>query len=222
MIIITTNRIALVLLLIFVSSNIALSSQDFDFIILKNGSKIYGQIIKFDIDNEIIIKTASGTELSYKMSDVEKIYFKSKYFEQYEKTNWELGISVGMPLALNLVVGKHFKNLMVKGVASRFHYDSSELNGLQIEFGYKFSEIDNTYHAINIVSGFLNEINTNENNLGVVSEFKYRWDYTGIVYNLNTNGFYFQAGLGNFKKSTLSHFILFPIFQIGYVYQFRN
>lgn len=211
------NWITLLMLLLFVSTNNALGSQDSDVVYLKNGSKIVGQIIKFEIDKEVVIKIESGTEFSYKMSDVDKIDFKSESFYQYKNTSSEFGVTFGTPAALNLVIAKHFDKLMLK--ASGF-YLGNVAKGLQIEFGYKLSEFARTYHAISLVGG-LSELRAKQVSIfgGGESYVQQNWNYVGIAYNLNTNGFYLQTGLsvgeGDFDNP---QFML----QIGYVYQYRN
>ena len=149
------------------------------------------------------------------MSDVDKIDFKSKSFYQYKKTSAELGVTLGTPAGLNVVGAKHFDNLMVK--ASGF-YLGYPVKGIQLELGYKFSEYDRTYNAFNIVAGIA-EYGEKERINFHWSIYNYKsWKYIGIVYNLNTNGFYLQSGLsigeGDFTNPQL-------LLQVGYVYQFR-
>ncbi len=204
----------LLVLLLFFVANIALSNETSDIIYLKNGTKVIGKIIKFDVDKEVIIKTESGSELQYKMSDVDKIDFKSESFYQYKKTSAELGVTIGTPASLNLVAGKHFENTMIK--ASGFYLGDIS-KGIQLELGYKLAEFARTYHAINIVAGVAE---LRESNAKYINNYIYKsWQYIGVVYNLNTNGFYLQTGLshsyGDFSSPQL-------LLQIGYVYQFRD
>lgn len=209
------NWVALVLLLLFVSTNKVLCDQNSDIIYLKNGSKIVGQIVKFQIDKEVTIKTETGTELSYKMSDVEKIDFKSESFYQYKNTSSEFGITFGTPSGLNLVVATHIGKIMIKGSGL---YLGDIAKGLQFEIGYKLSEFARTYHAINLVGGY-SSLQSKEQTIFGEQTVQKKWTYVGIVYNLNTNGFYLQPGLsigtGDFTNPQF-------MFQIGYVYQFRN
>ncbi len=220
MLIFLKNQIIIFLLVVFFSTSIALANETSDVIFLKNGTKVTGKIIKYDVEKEVVIKTESGTELQYKMSDVEKIDFKSESFYQYKKTSAELGVTLGTPAVLNLVLGKHFDNLMVK--ASGF-YLGSDAKGIQFEIGYKLAEFARTYHAINIAGGF-SEMRTTSSTLNdtdneLCPSKLYKWNYIGIVYNLNTNGFYLQSGLSIGEGDYISPQFMF---QIGYVYQFRD
>ncbi len=208
------NQIIMFLLVVFFSTCIALSNETSDVIFLKNGTKVTGKIIKFDVDKEVVIKTESGAELQYKMSDVDKIDFKSESFYQYKKTSAELGVTLGTPAGLNVVGAKHFDNLMVK--ASGF-YLGKNAKGIQFEIGYKLAEFARTYHAINIVAGVAE---LRESNAKYINNYIYKsWQYLGVVYNLNTNGFYLQTGLSHsYGDFPSPQFLL----QIGYVYQFRD
>lgn len=209
------NCVVLVIVLLFVTANNCFSLLESDEIHLKNSSKIVGKIVKFDVDDEVTIRTDSGSELTCKMSDVDKIEFKSAHFKN-KKTSSELGVTFGTPSLGNIVAGYHLNNLMFK--ASGLYL--GDRRGIQLEFGYKFSEYARTYHAFSIVGG-LQSFEFFENCMPL-TERKYvekNWKYVGIVYNMNSNGFYIQPGIcigeGDFSNPNY-------LIQIGYVYQFRK
>ncbi|MDT3739903.1 MAG: hypothetical protein RO257_10440 [Candidatus Kapabacteria bacterium] len=215
------------LVVIFIISSLKLfSAEQVDIIHLKNGSVIVGKIIKYDAGKEVEIQTSDGNRFVFKMEQVEKIDFMVDKDSGFKKTKSELGGTFGTPAVLNFVIGKHFDKYMVK--ASGLYLGRSA-KGIQLELGLKLSEFKRTYHAISLVGGYsyleYEEKKIYDNNINRISE----WTYGGLVYNLNTNGFYLQAGLslGNgLATNDLGEIVDMPnpqiIFQIGYVYQFRD
>ncbi len=201
----------LLVLFLFFVANIALSNETEDIIYLNNGTKVTGKIIKYDLNNGVVIKTEKGTEFEYKMAEIEKIEFKSKTNNQYRKTKSELGITLGMPANFNLVFSKHIDDLVLK--ATGFSLGTFG-TGIQIDVGYKFSEFDRTYHSLNVVGGISSFSGTNNDKKWV----NIKWNYVGIVYNFNTNGFFLQPGISIGEGNISSPVFLF---QIGYVYQYR-
>ena len=215
------------LVVIFIISSLKLfSAEQVDIIHLKNGSVIVGKIIKYDAGKEVEIQTSDGNRFVFKMEQVEKIDFMVDKDSGFKKTKSEIGATFGTPAALNFVFGKHFDKYMVKASGM---YLGRSAKGIQLELGLKLSEFKRTYHAVSLVGGYsyleYEEKKNYGNNINRISE----WTYGGLVYNLNTNGFYLQAGLslGNGVYSNETGIIEdMPnpqfIFQIGYVYQFRD
>lgn len=130
-----------------------------------------------------------------------------------KRISTELGIALGTPAIINLIVTQHFSDFLVK--LSGIYLDKYE--GIQIDFGYKFSESRYTYHAITLGAGYLDYSAYLDNN-GHFNNRSY-WEYASLQYLLNTKGFLFSAGLsagdGSFSNPQL-------MLQIGYSYQFGN
>lgn len=216
------------LVVIFIISSLKLfSAEQVDIIHLKNGSVIVGKIIKYDAGKEIEIQTNDGNRFVFKMEQVEKIDFMVDKDPGYKKTKSELGGTIGTPAAINFVFGKHFDKYMVKASGM---YLGRTAHGIQLELGLKLSEFKRTYHAVNIIGGYsFLQIESLSQNSGYKQYESTEWSYGGIVYNLNTNGFYLQAGL-SLGSGIYSHptkgieDVTNPqfMFQIGYVYQFRE
>ncbi len=218
--------IVLITFLIIFSGVKSVSAEQVDIIHLKNGSVIVGKIIKYDAGKEVEIQTSDGNRFVFKMEQVEKIDFMVDKDSGFKKTKSEIGATFGTPAALNFVFGKHFDKYMVKASGM---YLGRSAKGIQLELGLKLSEFKRTYHAVSLVGGYsyleYEEKKNYGNNINRISE----WTYGGLVYNLNTNGFYLQAGLslGNgLATNDLGEIVDMPnpqiIFQIGYVYQFRD
>ena len=215
------------LVVIFIISSLKLfSAEQVDIIHLKNGSVIVGKIIKYDAGKEVEIQTSDGNRFVFKMEQVEKIDFMVDKDQGYKKTKSELGGTLGTPAALNFIFGKHFDKYMVKVSGM---YLGRTAKGIQLELGLKLSEFKRTYHALSLVGGYSYLEYEEKKNYGYNINRIEEWTYGGLVYNLNTNGFYLQAGLslGNGVYSNETGIIEdMPnpqfIFQIGYVYQFRD
>jgi hypothetical protein len=212
------SRVFVVLMtVIFIFSSIKLLSvEQVDIIHLKSGSKIVGKIIKYDAANEVEIQSSDSIRFVFKMDLVEKIEFMVDKDQGYKSTMTEFGGTFGTPAVINLVFGKHFDKYMVKASGM---YLGSTAKGIQLELGLKLSEFKNTYHAISLVGGYSYIKNKQTSLYGYEQYQVSEWMYGGIVYNLNTNGFYLQPGLSIGSGSYNNPQIMI---QIGYVYQFRE
>jgi len=146
------------------------------------------------------------------------VYYVPMPSRNVDHVKAELGIVLGTPSGLNLILAAHTTDAIFKISGA---YLGPTLYGGQFDIGYKFSENKRTYHGVGLGFGFANigttEITTNQWNQ---YEYKERnhWQYVAVNYMLNTYGFYLNAGLsagsGSFSNPQL-------MLQIGYAYQFR-
>lgn len=124
----------------------------------------------------------------------------------------EIGAVFGTPSGINLTGAIHTDKILVRLTGMALN----TITGIQVDLGYKFNEVERTYHAISLVAGMTKIEDTGYSGYG------YRvyntWDYIGINYMMNTRGFILGVGLsagsGSFPNPQL-------LFQIGYSYQIR-
>ncbi len=63
----------------------------------------------------------------------------------------ELGVVLGTPAGANVIASTHFDSMLLKG--SLGYFGSGNI-GYQLELGYKFSELTNTYQAVSVGIGY--------------------------------------------------------------------
>jgi hypothetical protein len=146
------------------------------------------------------------------------VYYVPTSAKSVDRVKAELGIALGTPSGLNLILAAHTNDVLFKISGS---YLGNSLFGGQFDIGYKISEFNETYHGIGLGFGFARLTTTEEESYGwdyYEVRTRHHWEYVSLNYMLNTFGFYFNAGLsvgsGSFSNPQL-------MVQIGYAYQFR-
>lgn len=148
-------------------------------------------LYSLDLDNSNFIKNENNTE---------------------QQINYEFGIVLGNPSALNLNLIYHLDKFIIK---SSGNYLGS-LYGVQFDLGYKIYQTNTTYHAFTIAGGFSrypknnNIFNTNENGA--------KYGYGSLNYLLSYNGLFMSLGVSTGNSSLKSPR---ASIQIGYNIQFR-
>lgn len=140
------------------------------------------------------------------------VYLQQK--TKFSPIKAELGVVVGTPSGVNLTSAIHANDFIFRLTGMYL----PTIYGLQADFGYKFSESDETYHAITLAGGVSRFETSNDYDYYYHYQLYDYWDYVGLNYMLNTRGFLFAIGLsagsGTFPSPQL-------LIQVGYSYQFR-
>ena len=142
--------------------------------------------------NYIIIDVCFN--LGYSSTNEKEIEYRTSYPV--------LGITLGTPAGLNIVVGYYFNNLgtQVSGLYLPGLYTT--LYGTQLNLLYKIGDYFNFLHNFAVLGGFSCVEEKFKGNVSII-----QWNYGGIGYNLNWYGFYPSPQLG---------------LQIGYIYRFNE
>lgn len=125
----------------------------------------------------------------------------------------EVGITLGVPSAINLLYVYHLDDVLLK-VSGNYMGD---LHGVQFDVGYKLFTIKRTYHALTVAGGF-SRYPANNNIFDTTSE-PGKFDYFSINYILCSKGYFISLGLSEGKGNINSPRLAL---QIGYTFQFPN
>lgn len=206
------NILLLALALSFAYNRNIFAQEQFDIIYLKNGSKVIGIIVDQKSNQKIKIRTKDGSEYVYNLNEIEKIrkgVFEINLKSIKEVSYFESGINLGTPSGINGAFG--YWNGPI-GYRITGMYYGSDLNGIQLNIGFKLSDNTKQMHNLALIAGTLQFKDENGNTEGIMY-----WKYIGLVYNLNFQGFFLETGLtignGSFSSPQL-------VFQIGYMHRF--
>ncbi|PKL80874.1 MAG: hypothetical protein CVV25_02855 [Ignavibacteriae bacterium HGW-Ignavibacteriae-4] len=131
---------------------------------------------------------------------------------KFDPINGEIGAALGTPGGINLTGAIHSDKLVVRLSGMLLN----TISGIQVDLGFKFSEVKQTYHALSLVAGMSKIEDADLRGYGY--SIYNTWDYVGINYNMNSKGFLLGVGLSAGSGSYSSPQLLF---QIGYSYQIR-
>jgi hypothetical protein len=118
----------------------------------------------------------------------------------------EYGITGGTPSTVNVDVGVWSDRfgLRVSGM-----YFGTTVNGIQLNYGYRFWYDSKRYHALGLVTAYHHN--------GIIAESIEYGLYVGLVYNYRYKNFFFETGpvLGRKNGKNLSHGVW--AIQIGWI-----
>jgi hypothetical protein len=114
----------------------------------------------------------------------------------------EAGFIFGTPAGSNLLLGYEW---WIAGIRASGFYSGSNLNGVQLNLLCKILRGDYSSHYLSLIWATMHSPN-------------FYLKGPGAAYDLNISGFSFELGI---IPSTYAPVNLNPIYQIGYVYQFR-
>ena len=208
------HTLILLIVLFFIANTVAYSDDTYDIVHLKDSTIIKGTIIETIPNKSITIKSFDGIIQTIDFDQIVKIKKENiSDINLRDSSYLELGINLGTPAGVNLAAGFWFGSVGFRVSGMQL----SKMSGIQLNFSYKISDSPNFLHSIGFAGG-TSEIETGEyddydeyDNL----EIK-KWQYIGLVYNLNWGGFFLEGGLsigeGDFTSPQ-------AIFQIGYMYR---
>jgi len=200
---------AVILLLIVCSGSSgaqqARTDSSFAAIISASGPIYWGQILK-ETSDTVFFRGDDGVVMQLPRTAIDEILYGKKKVSSF----WEVGVVLGLPELIDLVVACHWKWI---GLRMSGSYWGSDSYGLQINLPFNIYRGLSTSHDISIVYTDGSPIDVSDG--GQRKSIPFRgW---GGAYDLNLSGFCLELGL--FKFSSSQDFGLLG--QIGYVYQFR-
>jgi len=210
------NRYTLLLVICILSPlSYVIAQEELDVIYLNDGSRIIGTIIEQIPNQSITVRARDGSEVVITFERISRIRRETIEEEpkDMKKVSYaELGATVGTPTGINGAFGYCLNTVGVRVSGMYIKAgERSQLSGFQLNFGYRLSDNVNRNHTLAVVGG---STLIRDSKINVADK---RWSYLGVVYNLNSYGFFLEAGLSAGEGSYSSPQLLF---QIGYMHRF--
>jgi hypothetical protein len=162
------------------------------------GTRYWGNVIRETSDSVFLLQD-DGVVDDIPRNLIEDIeYGMRKPMDHFA----EAGFVVGTPGGPDFVLGYEW---WIAGIRASGFYSGSDLNGLQFNVLYSLFRGDYTSHYLSLIWTTMRSPNFYLNGFGA-------------AYDLNVSGFSFELGLIPRTKDLAN---LSPMYQIGYVYQFR-
>lgn len=189
------------------------SYNTIDLILLKDKSKIIGDISEYIPAKHLRILTSEKGLLTIEIVQIENISSIDRPLAKGEQLKYlEFGATLGYPSAVNLNLSYWFSNFGI-GLSGLYIYLA---DGIQINTSYCIENNLIFRHGFTIFAGISN---IRKDKFGSTQLQNFHWEYYGLAYEFNYNGFYSELGIsmgsGNYKNPNF-------IFQFGYIHRFLD
>ena len=189
------------------------SSNIIDCILLKDKSKIIGDISEYIPAKYLRIMTTEKGLLTIEIVQIENISSIERPLAKGEQLKYiEFGATLGYPSAVNLNISYWLSNFGI-GLSGLYIFLA---DGIQLNASYCLDNNKIYRHGFTIFSGISN---IRKDKFGSKQLQNFHWEYAGLAYEFNYNGFYSELGIslgaGNYSNPNF-------IFQFGYVHRFLD
>ncbi len=191
-----------------------------DYVVLKRGKTVVGEIVHMDDSIGLQLKTELGGDIFVPYKDIRRAFRKPTFTNLKDSSYAEIGITFGLPGGINFVAGYWFKNAGIR--LSGMYYDENAM-GFQLHAGLKLFDNNRERHSVGVSYGKVGDFTNAENNINYLG---LTYSYTGPPLKLAKKHhiWFVELGYGKYFSNATSEglddSVFAPIMQIGYVHRF--